>query len=205
MYFYFDFNDKEKQKVENLLRSLIAQLSSQRTRPSKALAKLYTESCDGKEPAKFHDLWDILEEMFSECGHIYILLDALDECAERSLLLKWLHEIFKQHFGQLHLLVLSRKERDIEEALIDMGVHAISIANADVDFDIRIFIEDQLANRVGLSKRPMDVKAEITEALMKNAKGMYDCLLIDFITALIKEKVPLGRLSTGCIAELLKH
>jgi len=64
----------------------------------------------GRIRQNFHDLWDILEEMFLEFDQLYILLDALDECTERLVILKWLGEIFKQHFSQLHLLVLSRKE-----------------------------------------------------------------------------------------------
>jgi hypothetical protein len=66
-----------------------------------------------------------------------------------------------------------------------MRVDAVPIKNADVDSDIRVFIEDQLANRSGLSKRATSVKAEITKALLEGANGMYDFIPVDYIIALI--------------------
>jgi hypothetical protein len=184
-YFYFDFNDNKKQNLVNLFRSLITQLSSESALPSRALAKLYARSCDGKQPAKLFDLRDSLAEMLLEYDQLYILLDALDECTERSELLKWLDQILKQNIGRLHLFASSRREADIVEALANMRVDAVPIKNADVDSDIRVFIEDQLANRSGLSKRATSVKAEITKALLEGANGMYDFIPVDYIIALI--------------------
>jgi ankyrin repeat protein len=177
IYYYFDFNDKKKQDLENLLRSLIVQLSSQSTRPSKALADLYAKSRNGAEPAKLLDLQDALNKMLMEGGQIYILLDALDECTEISSLLNWLDEIVKRYFGQLHLLATSRKYRDIEVMFIDIGACGIDITNEDIYSDIGLFIKDQLGSRIGFKRWKADIKNEITDALKKGARGMY-CFLI---------------------------
>jgi hypothetical protein len=196
IYYYFDFNNKKKQDLENLLRSLIVQLSSQSTRPSKALADLYAKSRNGAESAKLLDLQDAFNKMLMEGDQIYILLDALDECAEISSLLNWLDDIVKQYFGQLHLLATSRKYRDIEVTFIDIGAYGIDITNEDIDSDIELFIRDQLASRLGFKRWEVDIKNEITAALKKAANGMYGLLF--FSSAFLSAnsfKVPLGSLS----------
>lgn len=43
-YFYFDFNDRDKQKLENLLRSLIKQLLMRGQIIPDSLQKLYNQS-----------------------------------------------------------------------------------------------------------------------------------------------------------------
>lgn len=61
------------------------------------------------------------------------------------------------------------------EVLVGLGACAIDITNKEVDPDIEVFIEDQLATRIGFRKWK-NLKGEITVALRKGAKGMYDAL-----------------------------
>lgn len=55
--------------------------------------------------------------MIQEFPQTYIILDALDECADREGLMEVLEKIAGWKLQNLHLLVTSRKERDIERSL----------------------------------------------------------------------------------------
>lgn len=48
---------------------------------------------------------------------MYLVLDALDECITRSTLLKGLEEMDHWDLPNLHILVTSREETDIEDSL----------------------------------------------------------------------------------------
>ena len=83
-YFYFDFNDAEKQRHENLLRSLIVQLSEQSVKTPEALNTLFSRSQDGGQQPKSDALALTLQRMAGDFDEIFIILDALDECRERQ-------------------------------------------------------------------------------------------------------------------------
>ena len=176
-YFYFDFNDKEKQKPENLLSSLLAQLCSRNSRHiCKSLKDLYTSSkhdSDGKElPPTFDGMYDTLVSLVSDFDQVYICLDALDECTDRKRLLDLLKLIQKKSLTHLHILATSRKERDLGVSLTKMTTECIDLQSAVVDADIRLYIEDQLSKDWKFTEPPIKVKEDIKKALINNAKGM---------------------------------
>lgn len=55
-----------------------------------------------------------------------------------------------------------------------MCTECVDIQSAVVDADIRLYIEDQLNKDRVLKEPPMQVMEKIMEALMKDAKRMYD-------------------------------
>ncbi len=88
LYFYFDFNDIEKQGQEKMIRSLILQLSSQCESTSQGLKALHS-SCMNDERQSTHDmLLATLHQMMKSFEKTFIILDALDECLKRRELLE---------------------------------------------------------------------------------------------------------------------
>jgi hypothetical protein len=79
-YFYFDFNDPEKQNATNCLSSLIAQLCSQVTDLPKMLKDLYNRCNDGKLKADMPALIAVLKAfaLAEDLNDIVIIADALD-------------------------------------------------------------------------------------------------------------------------------
>jgi hypothetical protein len=103
---------------------------------------------------------------------IYLILDALDECSERIVLLNTLEKIL--HFEHsINLLVTSRKEYDIEVALSALVKKNISMEDKRVDPDVRIHVEKVLQEDPQLRTWDPTTKEEILEALVSRAKGMY--------------------------------
>lgn len=77
-------------------------------------------------------------QYFSQC---YIVLDALDECGERLDPGHTLRVITGWALHDLHLLVTSQKEKDIEDAIIDfmkspLDLFSISLESDQIDPDI---------------------------------------------------------------------
>jgi hypothetical protein len=173
-YFYFDFNDDRKKHHENLIRSLIVQLSIQSEKHSDSLNALYSHSQGGKHQPSYDGLVGTLQSMLQLHPKTYIILDALDECGDREELLKLLQEINKCNIGkaQVQILATSRKERDIEDALDPLLPQKVCIQSGQVSDDIQLFIHETLHNDSKLKKWPATVKDEISKKLMDGACGM---------------------------------
>jgi len=173
IYFYFDFNDTEKQRHDNLIRSLVVQLSIQSTNTPEALNMLYSRCQDGQHQPTIDDLTTTLQYMLGGFRETFLILDALDECAEREELLALIEWIVGWKIGKLHILATSRREREIEETLEPLITSQICIQSALVDADINIHIRERLQNDLKLKKWPVNVQMEIEATLMDGARGMY--------------------------------
>lgn len=180
-YFYFDFNDPTKQSVQNCLSSLLAQLCNQVEKISEELITIYEECGKGCNAPKVNELVLCLS-LFTKAkkvDNIFLVLDALDECpkfgddGQRAELLKVLKIIHSFESSNIHLLVTSRQEIDIREALAPLlSVPALSIQGATTASDIQTYIRGQLSLEPKLKCWPEDVKLEIEMALAAGADGM---------------------------------
>ena len=107
---------------------------------------------------------------------MYLVLDALDECITRSILLKGLEEMHHWDLPNLHILVTSRKETDIEDSLGCLVTSQITLEENVVDFDTRTFVQDQIQRDPKLLKWPQHTRGEIEKVLLNGANGMYDSI-----------------------------
>ena len=177
VYFYFDFNDVQKQNPELMLRSLISQLSQKCIRIPKSFEALFSSCDNGHRQPSLQALQEVVQQMIREFPHVYIVLDALDECSERIELMDVLETMAAWNLQNLHILLTSRKEREIEsvlETFIDQR-NVISLQSRLVDGDIQKYVRQRLSTDRCLDKWQKDatIKREIEDALMKGAHGMY--------------------------------
>ena len=173
IYFYFDFNDTKKQRHDNLIRSLVVQLSMQSTNTPEALNMLYSRYQDGQHQPTIDDLATTLQHMLGGFHETFLVLDALDECTEREELLALIERIVGWKIGKLHILATSRREREIEETLQPLITCQICIQSALVDADINLHVHETLQNDKKLKKWPVHVRMEIEATLMDGVRGMY--------------------------------
>jgi hypothetical protein len=171
-YFYFDFNDIAKQQYRSLVCSLITQFSTQCKTTPEALENLYSQSQNGQWQPSTHNLMVALEHILGCFHHTYIILDALDECVERTELLETITKIMDWKLDACHILATSRRERDIEDCLQSLVSCQINIQSELVAGDIQIYIQDRLQNDSKLKKWPAKVQEEIEVTLMAGADGM---------------------------------
>jgi len=81
-YFYFDFRDIDKQKLRDLLPSLLVQLSARSDPCCDILSQLHSAHNRGVRKPNDRAMIECLKEMFHLLAQdpTYIILDALDEC-----------------------------------------------------------------------------------------------------------------------------
>ncbi|KAJ4339413.1 hypothetical protein N0V95_007791 [Ascochyta clinopodiicola] len=176
-YFYFDFNDAQKQDPELMLRSLLCQLLQRSSMIPKGVNALFSSSNNGQQQPPLHALLEVTLQVMQQFTHAYIVLDALDECTQRPELMDMLETVAGHQLDSVHLLMTSRKERDIESSLeiYIKEKDTICLQRDVVDKDIQRYVQQRLSNDKSLTKWNKDaaIKQEIEAALMRGARGMF--------------------------------
>lgn len=149
LYFYFNYRDEGKQTIDQMMRSLAAQLYTMRKCSRRPLDDLFDGSCEmklGQLPPR--SLLTAFLAMVGRTGKVRILLDALDECATRAQLLDWIRSLMDHDRECIQLIFTSRAEEEIESKIsqwprpfID-GI--INIQNNAVHEDIRDYLRDKI-------------------------------------------------------------
>ncbi|KUJ21550.1 uncharacterized protein LY89DRAFT_767578, partial [Mollisia scopiformis] len=188
-YFYFTFNEKEKQTTRGMITSFIKQLCYCCPDIPEAVQELSNYQTQGHTP-DLETLEKTLLVTMDGFSSVLLLVDALDECPfqnnERKKLLLSHRRIHRQSPSNLHLLCTSRREEDIEaviKPLLPSGSLFDCPENSDdfdvelsawkisMDSDIGILVEKALASE-DFRIWPEDSKQEAERMLFKNADGM---------------------------------
>jgi hypothetical protein len=174
-YFFFDGRDgqKESQTVASLIRSLIRQFSTPYGGVPAVLTKLYHSCHNGGAQPSVESLQATLLLILEAFDDVYIVLDALDECAERKYILKWVKETTSWRKSKLHLLVTSRLEEDIAKHLRLLDPNHVYIKQDLVSRDIERYIDSILDGEDSFERWGDEIKANTKNKLLNNAGGMY--------------------------------
>ena len=135
-YFYFDFRDVDKQRLSNLLSSLLIQLSASSDPCCDILSRLYIAHKRGVQKPTDRAMIECLKQMLTleAQGPTYIIMDALDECpvtstipSPREEVLDFDDELVGLHLPDVHICVTSRPEHDIQTVFKDLAPRAVSL------------------------------------------------------------------------------
>jgi hypothetical protein len=168
-YFYLT----DKLRVDDLIRSLIKQFSVKCAIIPEALAKLYDQYQSDHQQPTTKALMGIIPLILEGFHHVYLVLDGLDECPERTKLMDWIAEFIAGKPDKLHVLVASRRERDIIDRLGSLIPISIDIEYGVVD-DIGMYLRETLETDLQLTSKKWstEVREEIRTTLMEGANGM---------------------------------
>ena len=183
VYFYFDFNDVQKQNAELMLCSLVLQLARQVDDSYSRVNTFYSSHGGGTTQPSLSTLLEMMRRIMEQSPPVYIMLDALDECSHRDDLMRIIETVAGWGLQNMHLIVTSRCERDIESSLVDLvdPHNIICLQSEVVDKDIQQYVRQRLSDDKGLNKWGRDValRQEIENALLKGSKGMYVFRIVD--------------------------
>lgn len=176
-YFFFDFNDAEKQTPAHMVRSLIAQLFTNTPFAFDTLEALFLDCSETKRQPDLDSLLKVLKIIISEAPQVYFIIDALDECSGIREILSVLTSCQNWNASQLHTLLTSRRLRAIEdtmERLIESRSR-IDLHSDLVNQDISTYVYDRLLSDPGLQRwrNSANVQEEIRSVLTGKADGMY--------------------------------
>ncbi|KAK8065228.1 hypothetical protein PG997_011975 [Apiospora hydei] len=173
LYFYFDFNDEEKQSHDRALRSLITQLYEKRQDLREAVDTLHSTCYQGGQQPSVDSLRMLFQRLLWKASEIWIALDALDECPIRNGLLLWIDGL-REAGMSIHILVTSRPEQDIKAAFENFcSENQIIYMQTDmVKDDINAYIRTR-TRKMDRWKNLPEVQREIENALVSRADGMF--------------------------------
>ncbi|KAJ6474361.1 hypothetical protein C8R45DRAFT_1217412 [Mycena sanguinolenta] len=157
-FFYFDINSPQQKTVNSLLCSLFYQLSGQLACP--ALSTLWETCQNGARLPSNSDLLSILKQ-FSGSREIYLLVDALDECSERDMLLGALASILEAKLPRMHLIVTSWTE--VTHSSLANEAVLVSLGDS-VHRDIELYVGDKLSKMGGyIAKNTDDIRKNLLD------------------------------------------
>ena len=179
-YFFFDGRDSQKdlQLHNKLIRALILQLSDKRHGGiTEKLADLY-ECCGEFQQPSDEQLQDVLCDILDGFSQAFIMIDALDECTEREKTLNWMSRLIldpNRKVENLHIVVTSRPERDIDDIFAVLDPHPIDVGEANTK-DILEYLKFQMESK--FVKYDENTRVKIMTDLEKHAQGSYVYLVL---------------------------
>jgi len=181
LYFYFDFSNTSKYTLESMIRALTSQLYYRHVETSQRLESLLSSCEDGHRQPTSESLCNVFLQMIEQTKELWIVLDALDECSTRrgpptEGILSWIREVINSKQRNVHLLVTSRPEQDIESEIIEFA-HSdkiVPIQSSLVGDDIRAYVHTRVREGDGLKRwrSQPEVQIEIETQLTDKAGGM---------------------------------
>ena len=190
-YFYFDFRNAGKQGPQDLLRSLIIQLSARLTPRCNILSSLYSAHDDGKNQPSDRDLAGCLKNMLILPDQLptYLIIDALDESpnspgipSPREKVLRLVKELVDLSLPNLRICVTSRPEIDIRNVLEPLTSRRVLLHDqSGQKKDIADYVRSVVySNSEQIMRRwRTEDKELVIESLTERADGMYvDCFTL---------------------------
>ncbi len=181
-YFYFDFRDVNKQKLQNLLPSLLIQLSSRSHPCHDILSKLYSAHDRGERKPSDRAMIECLKEMLilGARGPTYIIMDALDECpitssipSPREEVLELVEELVDLHLPNVHICVTSRPEYDIQIVLKPLTERPVSLHDeSGQKQDIMNYVASFVRSNQWMRRWREEDKDLVVKTLSEKACGM---------------------------------
>lgn len=164
------------------IRLAIKQLCRRMKSLPTQLSKIYDQHYQNNSQPGYQDLHDIFHSIVQQFGSVFLVLDALDECAldQRAQLCEFFARIVEFHNradnGLVKLFIASRKEHDIETAFLRKSFPTIEVEAKKVDSDIQRYVTAEIERRLDdgtLTLNNITLKDKILNALITNAGGMY--------------------------------
>ncbi|KAI8624519.1 hypothetical protein F5Y19DRAFT_312512 [Xylariaceae sp. FL1651] len=171
-YIYCDYKEQKSQSAEVLIASLLGQLAKADVESTSILfsqRKLYERK--GSRPTLVE--WGkMLQNEIRRFSRVFIVIDALDECAEKDGTRSRFMAEIRALQSSVHLLVTSRQISSVENE-IGKAVHVdIRASESDVlrYLENRILKENRLAC---LLRKDQNLRDTILTTIAKSAKGMF--------------------------------
>ena len=116
---------------------------------------------------------EILKTILKSYDDLFIVVDAVDECADIANLCAIFTEIVSLGFRSLRIVMTCRQDAPLEVSLKDLSMGRVAISHELVESDIQIHIQDTLDNDPSFRKWPAETKKEIETVLYEGSNGMW--------------------------------
>lgn len=168
--YYYCYYVREQDETPHMVRWFINKLCRQMNSIPLEVREIYEEGGQPTTP----QLMGKLAAVVKSFKRVYLVIDALDESSNRENLLSFLNNISDHtDVGGVQLLAMTRKEIDIERALLYVSKD-MSLSNQSVDDDIRVYIQHRLHDDWKFNRWPQELGRKFETALVQGTKGMHE-------------------------------
>ncbi|KAH6714520.1 hypothetical protein BKA61DRAFT_550129, partial [Leptodontidium sp. MPI-SDFR-AT-0119] len=170
-YLYCNFRRRDEQKAEDLLASLLKQLSQERSSLPDSVKVLYDRDQDKRMRLSFDQISKALQSVAAMYSRVFIVVDALDECQiSDGCLTRFLSEVFNlQDKCRSNIFATSRFIPRITEKFkgsISLGIRAS-------DRDLREYLDGHMFQLPEFVGRNPNLQEEIKIGIAKAVDGMF--------------------------------
>lgn len=172
-YFYFSFQETDKQLYRQMLLSIVEQLY--RKYPS--VPELESAHEQHRTPSI-----DVLETSVAALSRqrqrTFIIIDALDECpldgleSRREETISGLSKL-QPAMHKSSLLIFSRPEPDIRDFINTLGAKSLALDRSAVNEDIMLYVTNEIARNTKLQKLPEATRQLIIRTFESKAGAMF--------------------------------
>jgi hypothetical protein len=171
-YVYFNYKQSiDKQNVDNLLSSLLKQLSQERPSLPESVKTLHDQHRNKWTRPSIDELSRALQSVAAMYSRVFIIVDALDECqASDGCRGRFLSEIFTlQAKTGANLFATSRHISNIEKKFEGSTLLEIRASEEDV----RRYLNGHMLRLPGFVARSPELQEEIKAVIVNAVEGMY--------------------------------
>lgn len=168
-YIYCNFREQRKQHVDNLLASLLKQLTGSQSSLLESLEKVHNHHKRNRTRPSPEDMRNLLKSAASVYSRVFIIVDALDECQEsQGFRANFLLELFNfQSQTGANLFATSRPIQEIAEKFKG----GMSLEIRALDEDVQTYLTGQMY-RLPLVESKPDLQATIKTTIAAAVRGM---------------------------------
>ncbi|OAA73114.1 Pfs, NACHT and Ankyrin domain protein [Cordyceps fumosorosea ARSEF 2679] len=182
--FFFNFDNRTKQTVDGMLRSLTFQLYQAGLGLADLLDASFQAHQDGKHQPTTKALEDVVFKMLAVSNKCFIVLDALDESTTQREVLLWMENVVsRQELGNVQLICTGRPESEFLRGIPRLfgQENCFALDKQAVNADIRSWVTVQLSQRADFQNKSLseDVVERITKMVGDGADGMLDTAAFD--------------------------
>ena len=170
-YIYCNFRRQNEQKPGHLIASMLRQLAENQSSLPRSVKDLYSHHVSKRSRPEIHQLLTVLFSTALDLPRVFIVVDALDECASggdcRDRLMA---ELFRlQNQSQVNLFVTSRFVPNIR----DMFATCNSLEIRATNDDLHHYLDGQMYRMPKFVGRNPKLQEEIRTKIVAAVDGMY--------------------------------
>jgi Cdc6-like AAA superfamily ATPase len=175
-YLYCNFRRQHEQKVDDLLASLLKQLTQGRSSLPDTIKSLYDSHQDKRTRPSFDEISRALQSAVTMYSRVFIIIDALDECqVSHNCRKTFLSELFGlQAKSGANLFATSRFIPEITEKF--QGSLSLEIRASE--HDVRRYVDGHISYLPSFVGRSPDLQEEVKTGIVKAVNGMCVGLIV---------------------------
>lgn len=167
-YIYCNYKSQSDQDTSSMLAAFLKQLVQGRPSTLGSVERLHQKHANRGTKPSLDDIYSALRDVFALYPHVYIVVDALDECQneKRRQLIARLLDLQKE--ADVRLMATSRSIPDIEEAF----KQSLRLEVRTSEEDVRCFVAGQMYRLPACIQRNPLLQEMVQEKIVEAVDGM---------------------------------